>query len=1295
MPDKSLPPSNMSPFGLPPFSSPPAGFLAGDFLERLEQAWIVWRKDKTVPPPNLMEFLPAESVLRDRVLAPLAEVHFEYGLEDGQWEQVEAFLEKYPELRSHVVVLSALIRNEMKHRRDRGETVSGDEYWRRFPPFAALQVRDDFEMALREGKLPSIEDFLQNSLVPRPLALQHLAALDLSERLRRREHVRLEEYLARFPELPTAPEVLADFLLIEYQGRADFESDIPFAEYEKRFPTTYPVLARRLHIPRIEGFAILSQLGSGGMGKVYKAREDRLGGRLVAVKVILANALQRPDAMQRFQQEVNATAQVEHPNIARVYQVGEYQTEEGGTLPYLVMEYVPLGTLAAAMGGQPQNQRDAAETVKCLAFAVHAAHQRGIIHRDLKPQNVLLGPEPKITDFGLAKLLDQDSSMTQGQLVGTPAYMAPEQVKIQIHPIGPATDVWALGAILYEAITGRPPFLAPPEESPAVPLAESGVQRPKGQGKRSTTDILYRILHDEPIRPSRLERGTDPHLEAICLKCLEKSPKDRFASAEALAQELRRHLNHEKPTIRQVTLWSELRRWCRRRPAVAALTIGLATTLLLFAVISSVLALWAIQEKQTATVNATKERKARAQADALYERSENELYAAQFALAQQKWLSRDLSEVQRVLETCAAKQRGWEWHYMYQLCQVDRVTVDAPRGEVFYAVTFSPDDRHVVVGCSDKSIKVLDARTGKDIKALRGHEQAVTCLAFSDDGKLLVSGDAGGAIWMWDGKTFEGRRLGTHESGVIAVAYGGPLGGSSFGRKAISKDDRFVTVCDRGMMRSWNRAGGEVGSPEKLHDASEPTQSIAFDGTLSNAIMCLGGGADGAILLRIAGRAEKQRDVFALTCDKLDMSPNGKLFAIGEDPIGTVRLWHTRDVRHAMMLQGASQEGQYGSGVTGLKFSPDGERLAVTTRTALRVWDMRTAHLLVLHREVPSGALGRLDLPRCQIAFSHSGGKVVVCGGALTMVQIARGQSVDVPWKFVMDRGFEKGLAALDLSGRIALMLHGPDIVCLDLVTGNRKTYKSEEIHFNPSCSAVSPDGKWVVWGGRDGETSVGECKPLRAKLTLAKHVKHTFIRDVAFSPDSTCVASAGDDCVRIWDPATGKDVREPLRHDAHVFGVTFSPDGRLLATRILGQDRLQKIVLWDLASGKPIRNMEGDCVAFSANGVRMAIGHGRSIHIYDVAAGDPLSVLQGHTNVINCLAFSPDEKRIASGGNDCVIRIWDAERSQELLTLEAEVPVMHLQFTADNQRLISNGRYSPLTIWGGPPLHWNTTPEK
>jgi tetratricopeptide (TPR) repeat protein/tRNA A-37 threonylcarbamoyl transferase component Bud32 len=312
-------------------------------------------------------------------------------------------------------------------------------------------------------------------------------------------------------------------------------------------PSSLPARPGLRRAVDVEGYEILGELGRGGMGVVYKARHLKLN-RIVALKMIRAGGQAGREELMRFRIEAEAVARMQHPNIVQVFEVGEHEGQ-----PFFSLEFVDGGSLVQKFEGAGMPARQTAEVVETLARAMHYAHCRGVVHRDLKPANILLtaGGAPKITDFGLAKQIEGDASgqTGDGSILGTPSYMAPEQAQGRTRDIGPAADVYALGAILYDLLTGRPPF--------------------RGE---TVMDTLHQVIHVDPLSPTRLHPKLPRDLETICLKCLEKEPRKRYTTAEALAQDLRHFLDGEPITARATPAWERCVKWCRRRPTAASLT---------------------------------------------------------------------------------------------------------------------------------------------------------------------------------------------------------------------------------------------------------------------------------------------------------------------------------------------------------------------------------------------------------------------------------------------------------------------------------------------------------------------------------------------------------------------------------------------------------------------------------------------------------------------------------------------------------------------------------------------------
>ena len=413
-----------------------------------------------------------------------------------------------------------------------------------YGPVLALLLKHQ-RRAWRRGEPAPVEAYVaqQPLLQSDPQAMLDLIYNEIVLREELGESPRLEDYLSRFPELASELELqfeLEGAIQSESSARGGGDVTIVFGHSPAPNPTV---------VPAVSGYEIFGELGRGGMGVVYKARQLRLN-RIVALKMILAGDHASPESTLRFMAEAESIARLHHPHIVQIFAYGDC-----GGRPYIEMEYVAGGSLSDRLGGTPLPLHDAARLVETLARAIHEAHRMGIVHRDLKPANILLSPDgiPKIADFGLAKCLDIETGLTRTEwIVGSPSYMAPEQAGPCAAPIGPAADVYSLGAILYHLLTGRPPFQA-----------------------STVLETLEQVRLDEPIAPNRHRPNLPRDLATICLKCLAKQPERRYQSSAELAEDLRRFETGETIRARPVGMPERFWRWCRREPALAALALAL------------------------------------------------------------------------------------------------------------------------------------------------------------------------------------------------------------------------------------------------------------------------------------------------------------------------------------------------------------------------------------------------------------------------------------------------------------------------------------------------------------------------------------------------------------------------------------------------------------------------------------------------------------------------------------------------------------------------------------------------
>jgi WD40 repeat protein/serine/threonine protein kinase len=1023
-----------------------------------------------------------------------------------------------------------------------------------------------------------------------------------------------------------------------------------------------PPLAGPVERPTVAGYEVLGEIGRGGMGVVYRARQVGLD-RPVALKMILAGAHAGPKDLARFRQEAEAVARLHHPNIVQIHDVGE-----AGGRPFFAMELVEGGSLVQRLRGAAQPPAQAAQFVETLARAVHFAHQAGVVHRDLKPANVLLAcaaapggalPSladcvPKITDFGLAKRLDRQAHATlTGEVVGTPSYMAPEQAAGQARRVGPAADIYALGAILYEVLTGRPPFKGP-----------------------TALDTVLRVLYEEPVRPTRRQPALPRDLETICLKCLEKVPDRRYASAQELADDLRRFRRgapvHARPVGPQERAW----KWARRRPLTAALLAGMVVVALLG--FSGVGWQW-----RTATRERDHKHEQARQAEQARNEARAALYHSRIAQSQLHWRLNDFSAALRSLAECAPRpghtdRRGWEWHYLSGLYAADLFTLSHPHRSNAGGLDVRPDGRYLAsVLAGHPEVLVWDADTGARAITLSASPSAHR-LVFSPDGSRLAVGDADGAVAVWDvaaRRALRSRRL--HEKGALCLAF--------------SPDGRRLATASGGRgVKIWDLETGQV--QRTLTEQAERTNSVAFQ---PNGKRLATGAQDGKVRIWDA----RTRDVvYVLEGHKsavysVAFGPDGKHLASASSN-GNLRLWHlgTRPPRAIQSLNGSA------GAVFSIAFSPDGRYLAYGGSDAtVRVWHLPSGVERVAFRGHTAAVEGVRFSPDGRRLYSLSPEQGAVKAWdmtrhpeystlALTSHPEQSGQAAGAIWPETF-----KVSDLLRGSGQPAPAHTGPDIEGVAFQEGGRLV-------------SVTVGGKVQTWDANSGLLLDERRLPLGAEL-----FSPAVLAD--FAPDGKRLAARHRDDARVvqtWDVATGR-VGTALRgHRLPVFLVRFSPEGTRLATAACDRaapGRPHEIKMWDAASGRELASRAGRghlfSLAFSPDGRWLALGRedGR-VSVVDGAGGQPARELSGHEGAVTALAFSPDGQRLASAGaGDRSAKVWSCSTWGPLMALALPDLLCDLAFSPDGTRLAGISRdlvklwdaetgHELLTLRGAPQRH-------
>jgi eukaryotic-like serine/threonine-protein kinase len=979
-------------------------------------------------------------------------------------------------------------------------------------------------------------------------------------------------------------------------------------------------------------YELLEEMGRGGMGVVYKARQVSLD-RLLALKLILSGHLAGEEEVRRFHTEAAAAANLEHPNIVAIHETGEHEGQHYFSMQ--LIEGVPLTDLADIYRQDP---RRSARLLRKVAGAVHHAHQRGILHRDLKPGNILVDDqdEPHLTDFGLAKRVDLPGELTRTDTtLGTPDYMSPEQAQGHHRLLTTASDVWSLGAVLYDLLTGRPPL-----------------------HRATPWQTMEAVVKDQPVRPRLLNPAVPRDLETICLKCLEKEPGKRYGSAEALAQDLGRFLEGQSVLCRPVSRVGETWRWCRRQPVRAALAGALILTL----VLGSAGVLWQWQ---------------RAEQEGLAARQV--AYVLAIRSAQHALEANDLGEARSLLDQCQPTKRSvfgrspdlrhWEWRYLREQCRGDEWFALGQYSLNVESLRVSSDGKFLAVRIGLEHVGIWDWAASRCLAELHAPAPRwARNLAFLPGTSLLAVGTVGPndqpELMIWDANlSLEKERFPIDET-VQALAISPD--GKWLGILHIGGD---VTVMDFASKQVRRRY------PAKL-SASGDCGDLTFSRDGSRLIV---GQFDGRILVRewrtdaepleIPCHDHPFDGVKALAC-----SPTDDLIALA-----TTNIWLWNYVTGTPLgeLPGHSHW------IAGLEFSPDGQWLAsVAADRSVRLWD-------VARRTQARRLQGHVD-EVWSLAYLPDG-ETLVTGGKDGSILFWKTRAT---WRPPTDATLPE-----PNRGRLTFTPDGQSFITVGANRSVRlwNTHPLRELEqlsfLGPDVLGVafSGDGRWLAAAEATGNLKVWDWNTRRVITNLV--IPQAGWAGVGFTARSGFLTTRTALGAQGWETQSWQSIpNAPDFKRLRIQSVSLSPTERQWAS---GHEN-GTVTLWTFPASKQQAEFSAHSeavneLAFSPDGdLIVSASDDGYVHLFNVPAPLHLGGFRAHYNSAGAVCFSPDGQRLVTGGRTLKepATLWDLATRRTLISLKGQGRShVDLVFSPDGNTLVGLDNDGNVDLWHAPTL--------